>query len=271
MRWWLVIIQVIVLSAVKDMREQFVPTWHRTGWINAQNRYVRAEEGDAKSPDTLDKAANDSDSKPDPNTDINTDTGDDDGGEARSSDEASSAGDDASSAADDSSTRSDESDESDESEAGDPDAGAKSEADDDSPAPIDPLTLDREIFLDDAKALYDAYNMSEVYFIDARDYSDYKEGHIDGALSIPLTEIRRMEGNPPHQINGVIIPDVHRLVVYCKGGDCDESLLVARELRAMNFTCHILLDGYPAWEEAGYPTAEGPDEWLQAFDAEPEG
>jgi len=59
-------------------------------------------------------------------------------------------------------------------------------------------------------------------------------------------------------------------VIYCKGGDCDESLLVAQELKGMGFTCHIFLDGYPAWSEAGYPTVKGPDEWLVGFGAEPD-
>ncbi len=117
----------------------------------------------------------------------------------------------------------------------------------------------------EAKFLWDT---GETTFVDARAYDIYKEGHIADAIAIPYEVVRDGEALP-HITEQIIFPGETRIVVYCKGGDCDESVLVAQELRDMGFTCHVYLDGYPAWVNAGYETATEGDPWLISFDAEP--
>lgn len=113
------------------------------------------------------------------------------------------------------------------------------------------------------------FNEELATFVDAREYEEYKKGHIDGAFAMPYGVVR--EGTElPHLDNSLIIPGETIIVVYCQGGDCDESHLVAQELRAIGFVCHVFVDGYPAWKDAGHPVAEGPDPWLVSLDAEPD-
>lgn len=148
----------------------------------------------------------------------------------------------------------------------DPETGSVSDSSDPT-AGINLDTLRENISLREAKALFDS---DLVTFVDARSYDVYKNGHIENAISIPYDVIREIDGVPPHMANGVIDPSESVIVVYCKGGDCDESLLVAQELKGLGFTCHIFLDGFPAWKKEGYPIVEGPDEWLVGFGAEPD-
>ena len=128
-------------------------------------------------------------------------------------------------------------------------------------------TLNEDVSLDEAKQLWDR---QLVTFVDARDYEIYKLGHIKDAISIPYDVIRDMNDIPPHVKNGIIEPGQTPLVIYCKGGDCDESLLVAGELRGMGFKCFIFYDGFPAWRQAEYPIDNGPDPFLVDFNEEPQ-
>lgn len=128
-------------------------------------------------------------------------------------------------------------------------------------------TLDEDISLDEAKELWDRQLAT---FVDARTYDSYKLGHIEDAISIPYDVLRAMNDIPPHMKHGIIEPGQTSLVIYCKGGDCDESLLVAGELRGMGFKCFIFLDGFPAWRESGFPIANGPDLFLKEFNEEPD-
>jgi rhodanese-related sulfurtransferase len=137
------------------------------------------------------------------------------------------------------------------------------------PTSIDLDSLGYEIGLDEALYLF---NERLATFIDARDYKLYKEGHILDAIAIPYSMARTGEALP-HVDMELIVPGVDRLVIYCRGGDCDESHLVAEELKLIGagFTCHVFVDGYPAWSDAGHPTAEGSDPWLANLGAEPDG
>jgi rhodanese-related sulfurtransferase len=48
------------------------------------------------------------------------------------------------------------------------------------------------------------------------------------------------------------------IVLYCSGGDCRDSHLLAEKLLAQGYF-HLLIyrDGYPDWVAQGYPTAKG--------------
>ena len=131
---------------------------------------------------------------------------------------------------------------------------------------IDVEALGPEIEMTAAAFLF---NEGLATFVDAREYAEYKKGHIDGAFAMPYEVVR--EGTElPHLDNGLIFPGETIIVVYCQGGDCDESHLVAQELRAIGFVCHVFVDGYPAWKDAGHSVAEGPDPWLVDLGAEPD-
>jgi len=81
--------------------------------------------------------------------------------------------------------------------------------------------------------------------VDVREKEEYREGHLDGAISLPrgFLEIR-VEQDVPDKSRGVI--------AYCAGGT--RSLLAARQLKDMGYQTVISMSGgYSAWKGAGYP------------------
>jgi rhodanese-related sulfurtransferase len=111
----------------------------------------------------------------------------------------------------------------------------------------------REISGEEAWKLYQA----GVPFLDARRSADFTEGHIQGAWCTPVWESdlddrliffkagRRPAAEDP-------------MVIYCSGGDCrDSHLLAAKLLNEGYFQLLIFRDGFPAWVTQGHPTAKG--------------
>ena len=135
-----------------------------------------------------------------------------------------------------------------------PDPGGEGAAD----TAFDPSALGPEIGTADAFALWSS---GAVTFIDARPAKDYEAGHIPFAYLVPAESVG--EGRLGEMIEAGGLDFSSRLVVYCEGGSCDASHLVALTLQDMGFEkIHIYLDGFPAWEQAGYEIQTGPDEML---------
>lgn len=82
--------------------------------------------------------------------------------------------------------------------------------------------------------------------IDVRSPDEYHRGHLPGAINIP-----------GDQISGSMddIPDDEPIVTYCNmrhpGQSRSES--AADQLRSAGYNARALQDGYPGWEQAGYP------------------
>lgn len=92
-------------------------------------------------------------------------------------------------------------------------------------------------------------------FIDTRSASVFAEGHIAGALNLSL----EMTGDPT-AVNNVLqwITPEDTLILYCKGGLCDESKNVADLLKGAGFNKTLIMgDGYPGWVAAGHMTESG--------------
>jgi rhodanese-related sulfurtransferase len=93
-------------------------------------------------------------------------------------------------------------------------------------------------------------------FIDARRSATYALGHIPGARSLPAWEdglVAKVE-----QL-GLFTPDLKApVVIYCAGGDCHDSHLVAEKLWLAGFrNLRIYADGFPDWEKRGGGVAKG--------------
>lgn len=94
-------------------------------------------------------------------------------------------------------------------------------------------------------------------FLDSRRSAEYELGHIAGAWSLPvwestledrLTEFEA-KANPPPEAP---------LVLYCSGGGCEDSHLLASRLFKLGYrNLLIYLDGYPDWVSKGRPTTKG--------------
>jgi rhodanese-related sulfurtransferase len=100
-----------------------------------------------------------------------------------------------------------------------------------------------------ARALFD----QNAFFVDARRKEVYAEGHIAGAFRADMESFKT---STPQWVSG--LPKDMKLVVYCNGGDCDESEHVAQMLNASGFSAvYIIHDGFPGWKTAGHPIETG--------------
>lgn len=106
-----------------------------------------------------------------------------------------------------------------------------------------------EVGIDEAVRLVD----EGALLVDARPPESFLEGHIPGATSLPAeaasarieAALRLCEGRD-------------RVVVYCKGLDCDESHLLARALREAGVEgVRVFAGGIDEWRAAGRPVARG--------------
>lgn len=105
------------------------------------------------------------------------------------------------------------------------------------------------ITIEQASALYD----QQAFFVDARRKEVYVEGHVAGAFRADMASFR--DSTPPW-VTG--LPKDMLMVVYCNGGDCDESEHVAQLLNGSGFTAvYIMHDGFPGWKAAGLPVETG--------------
>jgi rhodanese-related sulfurtransferase len=90
-------------------------------------------------------------------------------------------------------------------------------------------------------------------FIDARPPEDYEAGHLPGAVNLPAYEFDDYFPEIVEQIE-----EAPRLIVYCDGAECSDSIHVAERLLEFGFSdISVFEAGYRAWTEAGGPTEEG--------------
>lgn len=88
----------------------------------------------------------------------------------------------------------------------------------------------------------------EVVVLDVRPAEEYASGHIRGAVSIPLPQLRRRIDE---------IPAERQVVAYCRGRYCVLAAEAVRLLRRQGRDAVRLADGYPEWREAGLPVTKG--------------
>ena len=89
----------------------------------------------------------------------------------------------------------------------------------------------------------------EVVVLDVRPEPEFVAGHIVGARSVPLAELRRHLRTLPKETE---------VVAYCRGPYCVYADEAVRELRRRGFTARRLEDGYPEWQRAGLAVERGP-------------
>jgi rhodanese-related sulfurtransferase len=100
----------------------------------------------------------------------------------------------------------------------------------------------------DRKELAARLKRGEVLVLDVRPAAEYAAGHIAGARSVPITELRR---------HLRALPDDTEVVAYCRGPYCVYADDAVRELNRKGFQARRLVDGFPEWKRAGLPVAAG--------------
>ena len=88
----------------------------------------------------------------------------------------------------------------------------------------------------------------EVLVLDVRPEAEYAAGHIAGARSVPVGELRR-------QLRS--LPKDAEVVAYCRGPYCVYADDAVRQLNRRGFRARRLIDGFPEWKRAGLPVAVG--------------
>lgn len=83
--------------------------------------------------------------------------------------------------------------------------------------------------------------------LDVRPAAEFEAGHIAGARSVPVADLRRLRS---------LAKDIE-IVAYCRGPFCVYADDAVRQLRRRGFKAHRLEDGYPEWKRAGLPIAAG--------------
>jgi rhodanese-related sulfurtransferase len=97
-----------------------------------------------------------------------------------------------------------------------------------------------------------------VLVVDARRRRDYEQGHVAGARNISP-----WEGDADAKITALVneardgaLP----VVVYCSGGDCEDSHMLAQRLYGGGFNNLLVYkDGWPDWVKRGGKSATGPE------------
>lgn len=102
------------------------------------------------------------------------------------------------------------------------------------------------------EAYFNFQNFKDISWADVRDTGEYNAGHIQGAISIPLTELESRLSEFPKDKD---------IILYCSGtfggGSCSASLSAARILINHGFAfgkIKVYEDGYGTWAEKGLPT-----------------
>ncbi|MDX8411146.1 MAG: metalloregulator ArsR/SmtB family transcription factor [Mariprofundaceae bacterium] len=100
----------------------------------------------------------------------------------------------------------------------------------------------------DRLALLERVRSGEAIVLDVRPPEEFRAGHIEGALSIPLKELEKH------------LPALSKdkeIVAYCRGPYCVMSIEAVQMLRARGFRAARLEDDVYEWGLHGLPVAKG--------------
>ena len=94
----------------------------------------------------------------------------------------------------------------------------------------------------------------QAVIVDARSAASFAEGHIAGAISLPLEEARK---NPARPFKAKLPGDA-TIIAYCNGFSCHDSMDLGKLLMHAGFaSVYVFEGGFPEWRDAGYPVAKG--------------
>ena len=100
-----------------------------------------------------------------------------------------------------------------------------------------------------AEAVLQHVEEGTAILIDARDPNEYEAGHLPSAINLP--EKFFIES---FQEIGESLPREIPLVVYCQGGECDQSHQVLEQLSALAFQkLYLYPGGWNDWSAKEYP------------------
>jgi rhodanese-related sulfurtransferase len=106
------------------------------------------------------------------------------------------------------------------------------------------------------KLFHDAlYQQGGIIFIDARNDEHYQSGHIPGAY--------QFDNYHPENYMGAVFPvcqAAQKIIVYCNGGNCEDSQFAAltlRDAQIPNEKLFVYTGGITEWTNRGYAVEVG--------------
>jgi rhodanese-related sulfurtransferase/DNA-binding MarR family transcriptional regulator len=90
----------------------------------------------------------------------------------------------------------------------------------------------------------------DVTVIDVRPREEYEAGHIPGAISVPVEQLKRRRGAPRP-------PKSREVVAYCRGRYCVCAAEAVTLLRKQGYRAIRLVDGLPGWRQEGQRVTAG--------------
>jgi rhodanese-related sulfurtransferase len=96
------------------------------------------------------------------------------------------------------------------------------------------------------KELRQRLRQGGVTLLDVRPAGEYAAGHIPGAVSIPIAELKRRLGE---------VPKRREVIAYCRGPYCVYSVEALEILRRHGYRARRLHVGVPDWRAEGYPVS----------------
>lgn len=106
-----------------------------------------------------------------------------------------------------------------------------------------------------------ALHAAGALFLDARRTSIYEQGHIAGARPYSVWESDIDEKvNKLFAERGDERQQAQPIVVYCSGGECEDSHMLAQKLWGIQFNnVYVYKDGFPDWQKHGAAIHTGPN------------
>jgi rhodanese-related sulfurtransferase/biotin operon repressor len=96
----------------------------------------------------------------------------------------------------------------------------------------------------DRSALLERVKTGRVMVLDVRPREEYDAGHLMGAISVPLSKLKRWLKK---------LPARREIVAYCRGPYCVMATEAVTFLRAKGYRATRIELGVPEWREMGFP------------------
>ena len=113
--------------------------------------------------------------------------------------------------------------------------------------------VDHDLEIESVQAAKRIFDTGNAAFVDARSEDQYREGHIKGAVMLPVNEFDNLIGDFQEQY-----PEDTFIVTYCSGRECEDSHRLAQYLFESGYwNVSVFIDGLPAWKSEGYPIERG--------------
>jgi rhodanese-related sulfurtransferase/DNA-binding transcriptional ArsR family regulator len=88
----------------------------------------------------------------------------------------------------------------------------------------------------------------EVTVLDVRPVEEFRAGHIPGAMSVPVSELRKRLAE---------LPKRRDIVAYCRGPYCVMAIEAVEVLRKKGFRAHRMDEGVLEWRARGWRVEKG--------------